>query len=121
MEGNNPALVSEEAAHSDVEDNSGSKHQTEVNDNTSIAASDNSCDSRGSDTNHRVDSNIPDTNSLENNDSNCKDNEDKKTKKNNSYTRKQKIILISAFIGQFFSNACASLPAPFLPKLVSYS
>lgn len=39
---------------------------------------------------------------------------------NTGYTKRQYIILISTLIGQFFTNGVASLPAPFLPKLVSY-
>ncbi|KAF6026270.1 hypothetical protein EB796_015424 [Bugula neritina] len=36
-----------------------------------------------------------------------------------SYTKQQKFILLSTSIGNFFSFSCASLPAPFLPQLLS--
>ena len=39
--------------------------------------------------------------------------------KRTSYTRQQKIVLFITLLGQFFVNACVSLPAPFLPKIVS--
>ena len=38
--------------------------------------------------------------------------------KKTSYARQQKIVLFITLLGQFFVNACVSLPAPFLPKLV---
>lgn len=40
-------------------------------------------------------------------------------KKSSSYTRKEYILIIVTFTGQFFVNACVSLPAPFLPQIVS--
>jgi len=43
---------------------------------------------------------------------------DEGKKSDASYTRKQKLILLSTSIGNFFSFSCASLPAPFLPQLV---
>lgn len=40
-------------------------------------------------------------------------------KKKSPYTRKEYILIIVTFTGQFFVNACVSLPAPFLPEIVS--
>lgn len=40
------------------------------------------------------------------------------TKSESGYTRAQIIILVSICIGQFFTDACIALPAPFLPQKV---
>jgi len=45
--------------------------------------------------------------------------DEKKSKKKLSFTREQKSIFCVAFLADLFSFVCVSLPAPFLPVVVS--
>lgn len=50
-----------------------------------------------------------------------KDSSHQNQKKESSYTPQEKVLLLLTFTGVFFVNACVSLPAPFLPKIVSFN